>query len=453
MPTLQHLQLSKDSNEIDLENVPDTYSSSRKFNDYGIGSLRNHSLVVKYFGKISSKQSMSIPTEEVLKCLLKFITSSSTHSNSTHFISEFSDFICSIYFQDNTVNCTSSFEKLRKGGVLFGELSEEVLCMRYLLNHQMGLMSRICGAEIHTKSSLKSSSKSKRKHGELNSEDVPVHNSSLQCVVVDDCTSEVTKPHLIASLGDRIASTGLVPQHPVACDDDWEPRVLAELADSIKLSEATDADAPEAVPAVCVQMAAAAPAYVMHAAENCLTAQQQQMQTTPAVWPFEARMMMGTSAAEASEEALEVVGSEELRPLLPHLLPFAAEGGTEHLQAVGRWGESLVHRLLLSRLQLPASPSLSEQPLQWLNQHGESRASYDFIVTATPSAGSAGRGRSTFIEVKTTRFSDLNVFELSLWEWQFATALPRVNYHVYRVFNAADPRLIAERRVKLCLAV
>ena len=35
------------------------------------------------------------------------------------------------------------------------------------------------------------------------------------------------------------------------------------------------------------------------------------------------------------------------------------------------------------------------------------------------------------VEVKTTRFDELNVFELSRWEWQFATANPRVgrSYH------------------------
>jgi hypothetical protein len=57
------------------------------------------------------------------------------------------------------------------------------------------------------------------------------------------------------------------------------------------------------------------------------------------------------------------------------------------------------------------------------------------------------------------------VFEVSLWEWEFATANPRVRYHIYRVYNAGDLdrvrivvledvlRLITERRVKLCLAV
>jgi hypothetical protein len=67
--------------------------------------------------------------------------------------------------------------------------------------------------------------------------------------------------------------------------------------------------------------------------------------------------------------------------------------------------------------------------------------------------------------VKTSRFDDLNVFELSLWEWQFATGNPRVRYHIYRVLNAGDPnkvrivviedvlQMIQERKVKLCLAV
>jgi hypothetical protein len=103
--------------------------------------------------------------------------------------------------------------------------------------------------------------------------------------------------------------------------------------------------------------------------------------------------------------------------------------------------------------------------VQWLNKDAESRAAYDFIVTEPPSPSPAGGSRTTFVEVKTTRFCDLNVFEISLWEWRFAVSEPRVNYHLYRVYNASDPtncrvviykdllRLLEERKIKLCLAV
>ena len=44
---------------------------------------------------------------------------------------------------------------------------------------------------------------------------------------------------------------------------------------------------------------------------------------------------------------------------------------------------------------------------------------------------------TVFVEVKTTRWSDRNAFELSPWEWDFAQR-PGVSYHVYRVYSAGD---------------
>jgi hypothetical protein len=92
----------------------------------------------------------------------------------------------------------------------------------------------------------------------------------------------------------------------------------------------------------------------------------------------------------------------------------------------------------------------------------ESRASYDIILENNLVQGKA---RTTYVEVKTTRYDDLNCFELSLWEWEFATKEPRVPFHIYRVFNAGDVNkvriviikdilgLLNERKVKLCLSV
>ena len=121
--------------------------------------------------------------------------------------------------------------------------------------------------------------------------------------------------------------------------------------------------------------------------------------------------------------------------------------------------------------------------VDWVNEVEETRASYDLILRerdthhhhhhhhqthANPTkhaTATTTTTTTTYVEVKTTRFDELNVFELSLWEWEFATAHPRVRYHIYRVYNAGDLsrvrivvledvlRLITERRVKLCLAV
>ena len=49
------------------------------------------------------------------------------------------------------------------------------------------------------------------------------------------------------------------------------------------------------------------------------------------------------------------------------------------------------------------------------------------------------RIRTTFIEVKTTRFPDRNACEISPNEWAFATAEPPLRYDLYRVYNAGDP--------------
>lgn len=121
-----------------------------------------------------------------------------------------------------------------------------------------------------------------------------------------------------------------------------------------------------------------------------------------------------------------VIGNEVLRSLLPFPVdPSASKqhsstsGSTNDL--TGRWGEALVFHYLVS--------SNPESKVLWLNQHAESRASYDITVQSILSADpSSGRTTTTtsFIEVKSTRSMDRNVCEISLYEWQFATSLPKV---------------------------
>ena len=145
--------------------------------------------------------------------------------------------------------------------------------------------------------------------------------------------------------------------------------------------------------------------------------------------------------------------------------------GADVLRAVGRWGEALVYNFLL--LQHP------DATVEWVNRDAETRAPYDLILTLPPPAtlmkgreatttvpnASAAGSITVFVEVKSTRFSDLNVFDLSLSEWDFATRDTATRFHLYRVFNAGNPAAVRLARVqdvrrsveagtvRLCLAV
>jgi hypothetical protein len=144
-----------------------------------------------------------------------------------------------------------------------------------------------------------------------------------------------------------------------------------------------------------------------------------------------------------------IVPPEELVSCLP-----ANRLDVNDTHSVGRWGEALVYQYLLLKE--------NKSRVTWMNLDEEVRASYD-ITMVTPTDDN--REITTYIEVKTTRFPYNNVFELSLWEWEFATKRPQVNYIIYRVFNAGDPktvriaiirdvfRMITEGSLKLCLAI
>eukprot|EP00658_Telonema_sp_P-2_P003323 TRINITY_DN11225_c0_g1_i1.p1 TRINITY_DN11225_c0_g1~~TRINITY_DN11225_c0_g1_i1.p1 ORF type:complete len:342 (+),score=74.52 TRINITY_DN11225_c0_g1_i1:137-1162(+) len=134
-------------------------------------------------------------------------------------------------------------------------------------------------------------------------------------------------------------------------------------------------------------------------------------------------------------------------------VPWERELDCHDLTAVGRWGEALVYQLVLQ--QAGAGRQVS-----WVNRDGETRAAYDITVSDLK-----GTLHSTcFIEVKSTRFEDKNVFPLSLCEWDFASK-PGVDYRVYRVYCAGSKdrvrvavvddlhRAVREGKAQLCLAV
>jgi hypothetical protein len=150
---------------------------------------------------------------------------------------------------------------------------------------------------------------------------------------------------------------------------------------------------------------------------------------------------------------IRIIDSQDLSSMLPYC---GDNFCTSDLKQVGKWGESLVFQYL--------TMTYRKSEVIWLNKDVESNASYDLTLN-TPNNINNKLSSTAYIEVKTTRFADNNVFELSYWEWQFATATPKVDYHIYRVYNAGIPNkvyivvitdilnMITEGNVKLCLAL
>ena len=115
--------------------------------------------------------------------------------------------------------------------------------------------------------------------------------------------------------------------------------------------------------------------------------------------------------------------------------------------------------------------TLHRDQVCWLNEKEETRAPYDLTVTersAGPAhcGGGGGSGAaSIFIEVKTTRHRDANVFDLSYCEWTFLSHEPPPRYHIYHVCGAGDPvgttitviedplQAVKDGAIRLCLAV
>eukprot|EP01038_Epipyxis_sp_PR26KG_P012559 gene12559-16843_t len=171
--------------------------------------------------------------------------------------------------------------------------------------------------------------------------------------------------------------------------------------------------------------------------------------------PFESKLKMNSKSIQSdlNSDDIEIINSEQLQSLFP-FQSFESNYNKSDIESVGKWGESIIFQYLTTNTPFHTQ-------IQWLNKDVESKAPYDFIVTYPHIHG---REKTQFIEVKTSRF-DLNVFELSLWEWKFATSDPIPSYHIYRIFNGNDPKnikiviiknilkLLSERKIKLCIAV
>ena len=134
----------------------------------------------------------------------------------------------------------------------------------------------------------------------------------------------------------------------------------------------------------------------------------------------------------------------------------------QNIKNIGKWGEALVYQYLLQQYE--------GNKITWINEKEESMSCYDILleIDLMDSSEKEKKRKTTqtiFIEVKSTRFPNLNVFDISQNEWEFCSKLPAIRYDIYRVYNAGNPgtvfiqvlqdvhSLINEKRLRLCLAV
>lgn len=160
---------------------------------------------------------------------------------------------------------------------------------------------------------------------------------------------------------------------------------------------------------------------------------------------------ISSSLMDSCHDLLEVISNEKIRKVLTQFPSLSSSDSF----SIGKWGEALVYQYLV--LERKFNPKIQE--VVWVNEGEETKAAYDIRMKKKEKT----RDKTIFIEVKSSKFDKKNSFTLSLWEWKFATELPKVNYQIYRVRNAGDPlkvdivvirdalELIERGGLKLCL--
>ena len=125
----------------------------------------------------------------------------------------------------------------------------------------------------------------------------------------------------------------------------------------------------------------------------------------------------------ASETEYEELGRGSALKIPSNVILSDTSDRTE----IGRWGELLVYDYLLQQKEMHDDI----YDVIWTNDVEESGKPYDFEVVCTP----GDEAYTLYIEVKATRSSQKEVFEISSNEVKFASEQGEC-YHIYRIFNA-----------------
>jgi hypothetical protein len=497
--------VAADPCELDLDGSADTprdeetltEANCETFEFFGLGPLCRHPLLASYF--IPGLQVDScVTTEQALQMLMDYMTLSSQVQNNsigrkanTFRTEDFIAYLC------GELNISHVSEV---GIFIQGDLRAERLALQHAVDNRYKLFVEVTKRELaqfnqsmyaHSggDSTGRAAKKRRKARSSVDADDTGDAGAEDGAAVVDEDTGAAvgSDPEHSALTGEPDAadpSAGAVPDSYSLCVDSASMENVCAASDAPAAAAAVLDTSP-----IVKAATKSAPTAKAVASDSKF---ESKMKVYPSIAPGSA---LGTASASAAGDIYSVENAE-----LQALLPFVANstlgagqgGGTSagagmDSREAGRWGEALVYQYLLAH-------SARGSAVQWLNQVEESRAAYDFIVTgpgagaeesaivsassmhyaaadhpdrglATSAGSSIGRARTEYIEVKTTRFADRNVFEISPNEWQFAAADRRVPYHVYRVFGAGDPgkvRLlvvrdvytrVVEGTVKLCMAV
>ena len=121
-----------------------------------------------------------------------------------------------------------------------------------------------------------------------------------------------------------------------------------------------------------------------------------------------------------------------LSPIPPSNVPSpttVTSSGNDTERIIGRRGEEFVYRYL--------SWKYPEKTIEWVNEKQESGQPFDIQLM-----DKASNKPVEFIEVKTTRSSNQNTFQISINEIECLLA-NQTNYHIYRVYSVDDEKSCA----------
>lgn len=570
-PTVAPSQPSSgDPNEVDLDieapsessAVSAVHSDTHSFESYGVGRLLYHSLVWRYFARITQYESSDkeyLCSEDMLQYLLDYQTLKKSQSGHNRKFNDFNvqDFISFV--------CTALeiSDLIEVGVVIQGNLQAERVALEQVVNYRYKLFVEVTKRELnHFNQQMQSyqedgrrTAKKRRKRDTMEE----TMETPLAEPEIDQGEGDGPQDHMAVESAAIVANVEGHLQPGLDMEGlDEDTKEEQGVGACKKVAVVVSAESESALLQPQELLTAASTSTHTHNETKYVHTQSFESSLTvylptgqPSVSHISAAYQ-DHSTIDAINSGIYVIENWELQPVLPFvsaamanmtnststtmntptppppLTPIQQGNGvyvsTIHntgssygascsnvninvmdSQAVGRWGEALVYQYLLH-----SSPLGSV--VNWLNQDEESRACYDFILHAPSgsqvsaarasrahhnthatnhlnqpneigiaqcSAGltssslppppatvvSSGRHSTEYIEVKSTRYSNRNVFEISPNEWQFAAADSRVPYHVFRVFSAGDASnvkivvirdvlsRITEGRVKICLAI
>lgn len=477
----------KNELEIDSDLEPPELEPARKKRrihfpetmcEYGIGSLQMHPLVISVFGSLPIAVSNSTPSflgrSDILTLLLEFQEAGGEIASSTNEMcfsaSSFGDFVKSLRALTLREAGVRLIVRPPQGSVRLGQ--EVTVMFRHV-------------QAWHT---------SHMKEWKMRQLDIMQKSAAEQKRVLHSLTSSSAAPVPTVAL----PKGGLAADFCSACVTDLEKGggyapSFAKTLSSVKKVLQSQKDLSEAAPQLLTEylmLHVGSSKYRRGKFEVKKLSEESEDNAAdklvPLATPTSFRLLLaqdtgldfsaGGKGADSGEQVVasyeskksmpnagpnEIVNSRTLQGLCTNASWAATQGSAStasslDMREVGRWGEALVFQFLL--MQHPRAT------VTWVNKDAESMACYDIKVEERI-PGASDRIKTTFVEVKSSRFDASNVFDISPNEWAFASGTPPIQYDVYRVYNAGRKdcvflhivrnllNSVTEQRVRLCLAV